>query len=343
MRKHLLAHLLLAAVIPIFTCAQTSTPKENPIWNWENSPRLPVIYPDDSVAIRASVDSLTPLVAGRWALIEIENGWGPNHVPARAVELVLDQDGHGTIYENGVWSAVFTLKLTRLWGLILFSIDEPGKPFFNFQFTKRSRGDVHRGHIRFDKQRLIISNGYADGTAYAFRRMPDPQPPKHYINYSATALLNYKPWFGTAKAFRVRKVKNKPCTTNRFLLVIRTDLPHDGQKLEQSGQPTGCIDGCVPTQLLTIDNIPLAIGTYEIAGLDTCCGTSSACTRYDLLSGGDGLVDRYLPRYSNRIWMTKYDKRAKRVEGKFELGLYSDEGKYVYFKDGVFSATLSKP
>ncbi len=334
MRRQL-AVLLMLLVLANFSWGQAGVLTQKAIWDL--CPPLAYVATKDSSLLESSVDSIARLMAGRWELLEVSGGWGPNHPPARATEMVLNQLSQGEIYENGVWSAHFELTMTRRWRTIRFKINEPGKPFFNFGFSQKSLG----GTVRVCDQKLIISDAMGDGIAYAFRRIPMNQPARRYTYYNATALLDYKPWFGTANATMVREAPDKPCTANRFSLNVVTDLPYD-QAATVKNQVTGCTVKCVPTQLLSIDNIPLAVGWYETKDLDTCCATTSSGTRYDRLLGGDAIVDTYLSKYSNRVRITAFDPVTNIVEGTFELSLFTPENKHVYFKDGKFKATVGK-
>lgn len=335
MSRHVFTAIITLIGIPFLSWGQTGVLSEKTIWDW-CSP-LTYIAPKDSLLLQASVDSIAHLMVGRWELLEIAGGWGPNHPPARVTELVLNQQRQGEIYENGIQSARFDLFLTRQLNTIRFKINEPGKPYFNFRFSQRSTG----GLIYVCDQKLFISDGRGDGMAYTFRRIPTNRPGRQYANYSATALLNYKPWYGTAHAVKIQEVPGKPCTLSRFSLVIVTDLPYDQSLHESTYQVTGCSGKCTPTQLLSLDNIPLNIGRYEIKDLDTCCATSSSGTRYDRLSGGDAVTEMYLPKYATQIRVTAWNPITSVVEGTFELSLFTADGKYVYFSDGTFKTQIS--
>lgn len=331
--------LLTLLVLPVLGRGQSGVLTRKAIWDL--CPPLSYINmdtaPKDSSLLKSSVDSIARLMTGRWELLEISGGWGPYHPPARATEMVINQQREGDIYENGVWSAHFKLLLTRRWNSIRFKINEPGTPFFNFGFRQKSLG----GLLYVCDQKLIISDAMGDGTAYAFRRIAANQPARQHTYYNATALLDYKPWFGRATATKVREAPDKPCTANRFSLNIVTDLPYD-KSTNMANQVTGCTGRCVATQLLSIDNIPLAVGWYETENLDTCCATSSSGTQYNQLLGGDAIVNTYLPKYSNRVRITAFDSVTNIVEGTFELTLFMPENKHVYFKDGKFKATVGK-
>lgn len=127
-------------------------------------PRLS--YLSDSVAIRASLDSTARLMAGRWSLRIIENGWAAARPPERAVELIFDRQGRGDIYENGQLVASIQVVIRRLYAMVRFDLRQEGKSIIRLSVSKQNGG-----HLGVCEEKLFLSDGYADGTLYAFRRI----------------------------------------------------------------------------------------------------------------------------------------------------------------------------
>lgn len=170
---------LLLSTVPTSSHAQVGVRTENAIWNFDDCPRLPYKNHTDSVAMHTSADSVAMLMAGRWELVEISNGWGTNSPPACATELVVNDRKQVKIYLDGVLSDDFTLIITRQWSMIQFRTMESDKPFFDMKFPLRSSKHGTRyqtGLIRVCEQKMIISDSMADGFAYAFRKIPAGQP-----------------------------------------------------------------------------------------------------------------------------------------------------------------------
>lgn len=127
-------------------------------------PRLS--YPKDSVAMQASLDSITILLAGRWSLRIIETGWAVPKKPEKDVELTLDQQGRGIIYEDGQSVATIEFSTWRRYAMVRFSLKQEGQSIIRLDVSKRSGG-----HLGVCEEKLFLSDGYADGTMYAFRRI----------------------------------------------------------------------------------------------------------------------------------------------------------------------------
>lgn len=169
MKTHLFAPIFLAASLSLPALSQDIAKTENPIW--EPCPQLPYLPEIDSVARQATVDSVAAATVGRWELVEIGSGWGPNYKPERRTAMMLSRDGAGTIYEDNQWSATFRLALKRRYNSIWFTISEPGNPFFDFRLRPN-----RYGLFRACDEKLIIGDARAHGKAFAFRRVPTTQP-----------------------------------------------------------------------------------------------------------------------------------------------------------------------
>ncbi len=172
-----------------------------------------------------------------------------------------------------------------------------------------------------------------------------PKPSKEVIPtpdgpYKMTATLNGSAWFGSAYASRTMAVAGQSaCTTDRFIIGAQTDLPHGSTNLIKG--VTGCFENCVPTQLLSILNIPLAVGRYNIAALNACAGQEGA-VRYLWLVGGDVIVSTYTSPAGKAGWVevSSYDSTLNEVEGSFELDLVNKDGQTARFQKGTFKALI---
>lgn len=127
-------------------------------------PRLS--YVKDSVATQASLDSIATLMVGRWSLRIIESGWASPKKPEKVVELVLDRQGKGIIYEDGQSVATIQFFTRRRYAMVRFDIKQEGKSIIRLDVSQRSGGI-----LRVCDEKLFVGNGYADGTLYAFRRI----------------------------------------------------------------------------------------------------------------------------------------------------------------------------
>ena len=174
--------------------------------------------------------------------------------------------------------------------------------------------------------------------------------------FPATALVNNGNWYGAPQAVTIPQDSTAYCTVNKFLLFIRTDLPYQaGSLLSKQFRPvTGCLDECIPSQLLSIENIPLKKGKYKIRKLDKCGTIMFANAHHTLVLPlvGSGVVNSYrcIKHKPNWIRITNYDKQSNSVEGRFALRLEKVPGKrtsdstvdVVTIRDGRFKARLQR-
>jgi hypothetical protein len=154
------------------------------------------------------------------------------------------------------------------------------------------------------------------------------------------ATLNDSVWYGSAYASAsVSLAGETTCTSNRIDIGFATDLPLNSNT---SGQAvTGCLEDCVPTQKLVFRNVPLAIGTYPITGLNACAGQHGAAFYYILL-GGDSIIKTYSSQGSGIGWIqiTGYNTDQKVVEGTFDVELSDENARTARFKNGRFQAVI---
>lgn len=165
MRRYTTALTLLVGLLAaILSRAQTQAPTENEVWQFCKPPAYSPR--SDTVARELTLDSMRVRITGRWRLVEIGSGWASPHSPGKVIELELNRQGKGLIYEQGQLVAQIQLTLRRSYDLIFFRIEQQGQSVFHFATMSR-----HGGLINACPQNLVIGNGRADGTAFAFRRI----------------------------------------------------------------------------------------------------------------------------------------------------------------------------
>ena len=157
---------------------------------------------------------------------------------------------------------------------------------------------------------------------------------------NATALLNDSTWFGKAQTHNLTFKYDRPCTDKHFSIGIVTDIPHSRGYYDRAAPITGCMNRCLPTQILHIAGIPLKVGKYNLSKLQRCYGASFPAG-YILLDGGDVSVVDF---YGQEGWVevTTYKPASKQLEGKFEVTLKSKQGEVVRFTNGTFKTKLVK-
>ncbi|SFF41340.1 hypothetical protein, partial [Spirosoma endophyticum] len=104
------------------TCCWGQSRTENPIWK-----PCPLIPTTDSTTFQKTLDSVANFLPGRWELVEIGGGWGPNQKPYRVVELVINQKREGIVYENGLETATFQLTMKMRLNTVWFRINQQGE------------------------------------------------------------------------------------------------------------------------------------------------------------------------------------------------------------------------
>ena len=117
------------------------------------------------MAREATLDSMRLRITGRWRLVEMGSGWSLPTKPDKVVELVINQQGEGLVYEQGHLVSKVRLSLSREWYMIRFTIYQEGPSIFHFSSISK-----HGGAIHACPQNLVIGDGMADGTAFAFER-----------------------------------------------------------------------------------------------------------------------------------------------------------------------------
>ncbi|RZK77977.1 MAG: hypothetical protein EOO85_07475 [Pedobacter sp.] len=152
----------------------------------------PLYVPEkDSLRKQVILDSISVLLAGRWQLVLAGGGacFAPPYAPDEYIEMLLDSQGHGLVYQQDKLLTTFRLRLTFYWTGIRFLMDETRSPtyfdFFPTTFDKTSgwyerftrRKDPHnpyatlyRNSLRVCEETLYMS-GPRTGTSYVFKRL----------------------------------------------------------------------------------------------------------------------------------------------------------------------------
>ncbi|HLL95933.1 MAG TPA: hypothetical protein VK404_13220 [Spirosoma sp.] len=128
-------------------------------------PSLPDLNLIDSTIIRNDIASGYVQLSGRWQWVELRGGWGHVTKVTRLVEMMVGQQGQGSIYENGQYRSAYQLKLRRTNNHFYFLLSEKGQPFFNF------RNDNQSGYLRVCNEFLIIGEAIGDGREWVFKRI----------------------------------------------------------------------------------------------------------------------------------------------------------------------------
>ncbi|AUD04157.1 ATP-grasp domain-containing protein [Spirosoma pollinicola] len=144
--------------------AQSERPTQSDVWHLCPPPTYSPF--SDTLARRATLDSMTIRMAGRWKLIEIGDGWTSPKQPAKLVEVLFDRQGKGIIFEENKRVSHCQLTLHRSYNQIFFKIDQLGQSIFHFPTLSNQGGRIHAC-----EQNLVIGDGKMDGTAFAFRRV----------------------------------------------------------------------------------------------------------------------------------------------------------------------------
>ncbi|GAB4032093.1 hypothetical protein [Spirosoma gilvum] len=161
---------------------------------------------------------------------------------------------------------------------------------------------------------------------------------------NVTASLNDSVWYGHGTASRVSPLIVGDCGKNRFNLYVSNELPYP-KGLRQAA-PYDCVGPCDRTQYLSFEKVPLAVGKYDLASLNTCASNPLTSVNYGLIVGGDAVFSSYIAKEPASGWIevTKADTVANILEGKFELTLisYANNNTTARFRNGLFALSLTK-
>ena len=142
------------------------------------SPQLPIAN-SDSVKQRVALDSISPLLVGRWKLIREASGWSSPKTPNWLAELLIDQQGQCVVLIDGNWVSSFRLTLSMKWGRVLFASSEhKGAHFLGFTNPDPRRPARKRRLGRIDRcgSYLFVSDNAADGRSHTYERVATTEP-----------------------------------------------------------------------------------------------------------------------------------------------------------------------
>ena len=172
--------------------------------------------------------------------------------------------------------------------------------------------------------------------------------------FTLTASRDDSPWFGTGDITEIHIPENQTCSTDRFSVTIRTDLPFDQETSKSTQKVTGCSGKCTPTQLLGIYHIPLTKGIHNLALADTCLPTKVAKSSQSftvakaslqLMDIGTGIPQmsyQFSDKDKGQVRVTKLNRVTGQVKGQFELTLTSANGQSTRFTRGRFNGKLMR-
>jgi hypothetical protein len=178
------------------------------------------------------------------------------------------------------------------------------------------------------------------------------RPPQLSEGHDVNAFVNDSLWFGTGKGIRLVPVGAVPASVRQFNLQFITDIDFPGNgSASRSPKITGCVEECVPTQRLHIYNIPLRKGKYRLSKLDKRRTVEIEKTTFWLLINGGGQTKncQYQGRKPAWVRVTRYDKKANMVEGRFSFTLdvnpnvrndSQDTSALAQFREGQFRVKL---
>ncbi|GAB3891214.1 hypothetical protein GCM10028803_02800 [Larkinella knui] len=170
--------------------------------------------------------------------------------------------------------------------------------------------------------------------------------------YTLTANLNNSYWFASGEATEIHTEENKTCLTDRFSIIVRTDLPFSPQSLKVTPKVTGCVGQCTPTQMLGFYQLPLKKGYYNLALPDTCLPTKTAKSETSftvaiatlhVMDTQMGSPQKYYQfKQGDKGWVkvTKLNRAAGKVKGQFDVTLTGPDGQSIHLKSGKFSSKL---
>lgn len=127
-------------------------------------PRLSLALDSMPTQCRLALDSVTRLAVGHWQLTEIRGGWSGASKPSAPVELQLNGQLEGALFEGGRRALECKFTLSTRYGYVRTTIDGQGASFFNLS-------PKVKGSFRVCDQKLVISQYLGDGLAFHFKKM----------------------------------------------------------------------------------------------------------------------------------------------------------------------------
>lgn len=158
--------------------------------------------------------------------------------------------------------------------------------------------------------------------------------------HNVTALFNDSTWFGTATPAKIYESEDKRCKGQRFMLIIRTDIPYEGLRLNpELPKPDGCINGdCYSTQVLNLDNMPLKRGRFRLTKLARCGTLNNLSNHYWQTGQAGGTIRKFAYQKSRPNWVRvkRIDYATNQIEGQFALTLTDTSKQVMRFRNGAF-------
>jgi hypothetical protein len=158
--------------------------------------------------------------------------------------------------------------------------------------------------------------------------------------HSANALLNDSTWYGTVTVPKIYETEDDRCKGQRFMLIIRTDIPYKGIKSTRKvPAPTGCLtDDCYTTQALNFENIPLKRGRYKLPKLALCDTINYPRYHYWQTSPGGGTYRAFIYKKGEPNWIrvTQLDKVNNLIVGEFAATLTDTSNQVMRFRKASF-------
>ena len=161
-----------------------------------------------------------------------------------------------------------------------------------------------------------------------------------HSHYSVNAILNDSTWFGTAPSAIIYELDEKHCKGKRFVLIARTDIPHDGYlSTGKTTKVTGCIDqDCYMTQAVNFENIPFKRGKYKLRKLVLCDTINTTDYHYWQTAPGGGTIRAYAYQKNAPNWVrvNGINHANNTIEGQFEVTLTDTSKQVMHFRKGQF-------
>ncbi|TLV03390.1 hypothetical protein [Dyadobacter luticola] len=157
--------------------------------------------------------------------------------------------------------------------------------------------------------------------------------------FNVTASLNDTSWYGTGKVLRLRNQRQDLKKVKKFNLVIFTDIDYNGfGSYPNPKTKNGCAEPeCTKSQSLVIYNIPLKKRQNRIDKLDRSRQFKNEYASFSYIGNAGGLMKKYVYQHEKPGWIrvTRFDKAAGIVEGRFEIAFSEDTTLYNRFRNGA--------
>ncbi|MFC5407711.1 hypothetical protein ACFPMF_00200 [Larkinella bovis] len=165
-----------------------------------------------------------------------------------------------------------------------------------------------------------------------------PSLPKD-SQHNVTSMLNDSVWYGTGQVLRLKERTERIEDVRQFNLLVYTDIDYPGMGVGPNPNTSnGCLDPeCTKTQALMIFNIPLKKGRFKISNLNKRRKLNNEYANLSYIGNSGGLVKRYIDQGLKPSWVsvTKVDKAAGIVEGRFAISFNEDMSVYGRLRNGM--------